>query len=315
MATNEDTIVMGNGNGNARPNNNSVPPRPQQQAKPGVPPRPAQPRPTFQPVQNNDGQTWKRVAVGGVAGIMLGTVGAAAATTAYYHFSGNGDDDVIIPEDTTNVEDINVDIDIIAEPTDTVGQHTLSNGLQVAEVDQSLSFSEAFAAARAEVGPGGVFEWHGGVYGTYTADEWNNMSTAEHNQFAHLSQAAINDAVAHHTYHPVDVTHNTHNTHNVVDDDDDLDDDGDVTIIDDEDVEIVGGDGDVAIDDDHDVIMVDVDDDTSIDVDDPLAGGITDGGIDDGGFDDGLLTDASLPGVDNDGIPDYTNDATGDVLV
>ena len=310
MATNEDTIVMGNGNGNARPNNNSVPPRPQQQAKPGVPPRPAQPRPTFQPVQNNDGQTWKRVAVGGVAGIMLGTVGAAAATTAYYHFSGNGDDDVVIPEDTTNVEDINVDIDIIAEPTDTVGQHTLSNGLQVAEVDQSLSFSEAFAAARAEVGPGGVFEWHGGVYGTYTADEWNNMSTAEHNQFAHLSQAAINDAVAHHTYHPVDVTHNTHNTHNVVDDDDDLDDDGDVTIIDDEDVEIVGGDGDVAIDDDHDVIMVDVDDDTSIDVD-PLA----DGGIDDGGFDDGLLTDASLPGVDSDGIPDYTNDATGDVLV
>jgi len=124
MATNEDTIVMGNGNGNARPNNNSVPPRPQQQARPNIPPRPAQPRPTFQPVQSNDGQTWKRVAVGGVAGIMLGTVGAAAATTAYYHFSGNGDDDVVIPEDSTNVDDINVDIDIIAEPTDTVGQHT-----------------------------------------------------------------------------------------------------------------------------------------------------------------------------------------------
>lgn len=304
MATNEDTIVMGNGNGNARPNNNSVPPRPQQQAKPGVPPRPAQPRPTFQPVQNNDGQTWKRVAVGGVAGIMLGTVGAAAATTAYYHFSGNGDDDVVIPEDSTDVGDVNVDIDIVAEPTDTVGQHTLSNGLQVAEVDQSLSFGEAFAAARAEVGPGGVFEWHGGVYGTYTADEWNSMSTAEHNQFAQLSQPAINDAVAHHTYHPVDVTHH------VVHEGAEPPVDDDITIIDDDDVEIVGGDGDVAIDDDHDVIMVDVDDDTPIDVD-PLA----DGGIDDGGFDDGLLTDASLPGVDSDGIPDYTNDATGDVLV
>lgn len=304
MATNEDTIVMGNGNANARPNNNSVPPRPQQQARPNTPPRPAQPRPAFQPVQNNDGQTWKRVAVGGVAGIMLGTVGAAAATTAYYHFSGNGDDDVVIPEDSTDVGDINVDIDIIEEPTDTVGQHTLSNGLQVAEVDQSLSFGEAFAAARAEVGPGGVFEWHGGVYGTYTADEWNSMSTAEHNQFAQLSQSAINDAVSHHTYHPVDVTHH------VVHDGLEPDDDGDVTIIDDDDVEIVGGDGDVAIDDDHDVYMVDVEDDIPIDVD-PLA----DGGTDDGGFDDGLLTDASLPGVDNDGIPDYTNDATGDVLV
>lgn len=52
--------------------------------------------------------------------------------------------------------------------------------IQVAEgVEDSMSFSQAFAAARAEVGPGGAFEWHGNVYGTYTADEWNGMSPAE----------------------------------------------------------------------------------------------------------------------------------------
>ena len=52
--------------------------------------------------------------------------------------------------------------------------------IQVAEgVEDSMSFSQAFAAARAEVGPGGAFEWHGTVYGTYTADEWNNMSVAD----------------------------------------------------------------------------------------------------------------------------------------
>ena len=56
--------------------------------------------------------------------------------------------------------------------------------LQVAEgVEESMSFSQAFDAARAEVGPGGAFEWHGKVYGTYTADEWNSMSATEKAEF------------------------------------------------------------------------------------------------------------------------------------
>lgn len=46
-------------------------------------------------------------------------------------------------------------------------------------VTDDMSFNEAFAAAREEVGPGGCFEWHGGVYGTFTAKEWNAMSAAE----------------------------------------------------------------------------------------------------------------------------------------
>lgn len=50
-------------------------------------------------------------------------------------------------------------------------------------VSDDMSFSEAFAAARAEVGPGGAFEWHGTIYGTYYADEWNNMSAEEKEAF------------------------------------------------------------------------------------------------------------------------------------
>lgn len=46
-------------------------------------------------------------------------------------------------------------------------------------VTDEMSFGDAFAAARAEVGPGGAFEWRGGVYGTYTADEWANMTAEE----------------------------------------------------------------------------------------------------------------------------------------
>ena len=49
-----------------------------------------------------------------------------------------------------------------------------------------LSFRDAFNAARAEMGPGGVFRWHGNLYNTYTADEWAAMSESEKDAFAEL---------------------------------------------------------------------------------------------------------------------------------
>ena len=58
-------------------------------------------------------------------------------------------------------------------------------------VNDEMSFSEAFAAARAEVGPGGAFEWRGNVYSTYTAEEWENMSEEEKDDyFEHFSWGA-----------------------------------------------------------------------------------------------------------------------------
>lgn len=56
--------------------------------------------------------------------------------------------------------------------------------LQVAHVDESLSFADAFAQARAEVGPGGVFHWHGGVFNTYTEAEWDSMPASDRSDFA-----------------------------------------------------------------------------------------------------------------------------------
>ena len=58
-------------------------------------------------------------------------------------------------------------------------------------VNDAMTFSEAFAAARAEVGPGGAFEWRGNVYSTYTAEEWENMSEEEKDDyFEHFSWGA-----------------------------------------------------------------------------------------------------------------------------
>ncbi|MCC6410371.1 MAG: hypothetical protein IT270_01855 [Saprospiraceae bacterium] len=55
-------------------------------------------------------------------------------------------------------------------------------------VQDGMGFNEAFAAARAEVGPGGFFEWHGQYYNTYTQQEWEAMSPEQQMQYADALQ-------------------------------------------------------------------------------------------------------------------------------
>ena len=104
----------------------------------------------------------KRVAVGAGVGLVLG--GVASATMAMQS---------ITPPDDTE-----------AAPEAETSTNSDLPALRVCDGDgdveycvrDDLSFSPAFAAARAEVGPGGVFQWRGQIYGTYTADEWNSMT-------------------------------------------------------------------------------------------------------------------------------------------
>lgn len=62
----------------------------------------------------------------------------------------------------------------------------------------NMSFNDAFAHARAEVGPHGVFEWRGGVYGTYYREEWNSLPESYREQFSnhdwsHLIEHGVDD--------------------------------------------------------------------------------------------------------------------------
>jgi len=102
---------------------------------------------------------WKTATLGGISGVLLG----AGALYAHGRVTGGPD----------------------SSPT-TDGDHAVPNDLHVATVDQNSSFAEAFAAARAEVGPGGVFHWHGGVYSTYSAEEWDALSDGQKHDFALL---------------------------------------------------------------------------------------------------------------------------------
>jgi len=143
-----------------------------------------------------EGSAWKQVTLGGVSGILMGAgLLYGGQVTAQELEKEEKPEDVAAPE-----------------PGNT--SHTLENGLQVAAVSDDMSFGEAFEAARAEVGPGGVFHWHGGIYNTYSADEWNNMSVEQKHDFAQQVQPEIRpdelstptDAnthvvVEHHVYH------------------------------------------------------------------------------------------------------------------
>lgn len=120
------------------------------------------------------GAKWKEVVIGGVAGISLGVGSAVLMGSALNHDNQ--------PSDNTE------------EPTDNIPEqeempleeHAAEQGYaaMATGVTDDMSFDEAFAAARAEVGAGGVFEWHGGLYGTYYASEWNAMDDDARQDFA-----------------------------------------------------------------------------------------------------------------------------------
>ncbi|MDR2042190.1 MAG: hypothetical protein LBP98_07745 [Tannerella sp.] len=63
-----------------------------------------------------------------------------------------------------------------AGPSPSVADFDGSEVPAASHVNDDMSFTEAFASARQETGPGGVFFWRGGVYGTYYRDEWNHLS-------------------------------------------------------------------------------------------------------------------------------------------
>lgn len=80
-------------------------------------------------------------------------------------------------------------------------------------VNDDMSFGEAFAAARAEVGPSGCFEWHGNLYGTYTAEEWDGMTTEQRAEYSnHFSWNNIDHTSSNVTQHSTHSNVSHHST-------------------------------------------------------------------------------------------------------
>ena len=122
---------------------------------------------------------WKKVAVGAGTGILLGA-GATilSASAPLDHTEGNENEGEQHPDWTDGEVPV------------------------ASSVSDDMSFSEAFAAARTEVGSGGVFEWHGNIYSTFTEDEWNGMTAEQRDEYG-----------SHFNWHS-DATHDTASSSN-----------------------------------------------------------------------------------------------------
>lgn len=259
--------------------------------------------------------SWSSVVIGGVPGILLGSTGSL--------FAANRKDEAAEIQDVEKpndeVAELKEEVSVLKEEVSALREELASHEadshsthigytVNVAHgVSDSMSFSEAFATARAEIGPAGVFTWHGNVYSTYYENEWENMSDAQKHEYA--------QAVHNTDYH--DYSSGGQTYHGVSNDGDEIHvlsqeevemEDGQMVNV--TRVEVDGHYGEV-YDFDHDgqpdAALLDSDDDGQPDV----------ALVDDNG--DGMIDgsevyqfNTGIVDVDNDlygDMPDYTNDA------
>ena len=130
-------------------------------------------------IENEKEASWKKVTIGGVAGILMGA-GAMYATDA---LAGENSE---VAAETEAGAGAGSGSAAASGASHDVTHRVADNGLKVADVSDEMSFGEAFAAAREEVGAGGVFEWKGKLYNTYIEEEWDAMSASDKAEFAEL---------------------------------------------------------------------------------------------------------------------------------
>lgn len=132
----------------------------------------------------------KVVMFGSVPGVLLGAVGATMLRRSK-------PEEVIMVEDSVEPEMLEpasvgevadeVPDDGVEEIVEKTAEEPVGESLpalDVIEVNDNMTFAEAFAAARAGSGSEGVFEWHGNVYSTMTKEEWDAMNEEEVEVFA-----------------------------------------------------------------------------------------------------------------------------------
>lgn len=114
----------------------------------------------------------------GLSGVALGSV-AMALMGASGSAEPAGDD----PSDSGSLNPVDIPIYPEAPFSDVV--------------TDDMSFNEAFAAARKDIGAGGFFEWEGSTYNSYYKEEWEALSPEEQGDFmASVNPPSGGDAVS-----------------------------------------------------------------------------------------------------------------------
>ncbi len=164
------------------------------------------------------------VAIGAGAAVMLGEAAAFGAPHVIDYVKnqfGTAEEEAeVVTGNPGTGEDENENVEVET----LLGEHY---GEMATTVNEQMSFEDAFNAAREELGPGGIFQWHGHVYSTFTADEWESMSPEEQETYmdivsgdaidyaydhpVHNEPAADNDDVTILDVNPLDIAHELDN--------------------------------------------------------------------------------------------------------
>lgn len=142
--------------------------------------------------KHNEKNSTAAAAAGGFAAGAAGSLAANAIPKIHVEI-------VAEHEPETTAEPLPEEVKIVATaeaPEPEAAILANDEGIRFAHVDAD-NFGDAFAQARAQVGPGGAFEYNGKIYSTYIAEEWDAMSAEERTDYQHR---VFQDAPAqHHT--------------------------------------------------------------------------------------------------------------------
>lgn len=146
-------------------------------------------------VKSSTGEKVAYASGGFVAGVASGVVGSSfASTPSAEDVKEETKEEVVAETEVVVEESVQEESPVQEQPVTTAEvpqpvpnpEEVLlatDEGIRIAQVDDEVSFSKAFADARAQVGPGGAFEWRGNVYSTYYEEEWDNMSAQERAEY------------------------------------------------------------------------------------------------------------------------------------
>ena len=135
--------------------------------------------------------TVKAVVISGVSALAIGGVVGALTLADVIKWHSKSEPSMKNKEDGEDVAPREEKVEVaevdevvaegpIVEVSATDCYATIIGDVAVAtKVNDDMSFADAFAAARTDVGTGGAFVWHGDVYSTYTVEEWNTLSVAD----------------------------------------------------------------------------------------------------------------------------------------
>lgn len=135
---------------------------------------------------------WAWAAVSGTTGLLLGGTGAMYAPNVIDLFTKkNGDGNMQNGPEAKGAEGGGDEQATSDKPGEDMDDMPHDEELLVGETSDNMSFGDAFAAAREDVGPGGIFFWHGGVYSTYYKEEWESMTDEEKAEYGDRANAVI----------------------------------------------------------------------------------------------------------------------------